>query len=334
KSDTLLSRSELVECWRDEYDWRKFEAFLNTFNHYKTQIEVDGFESLDIHFIHQKSSREDAIPLLFLHGRPGSFLDVTRILLLLTKPAEDKQAFHVAAPSLPGYGFSQYYKKARFGPEQYAQCFVKLMKKLSYDRYICQGSTIVRYMAVSHPSAAQAIHINMSLALPPDRNKSHKNFTYEQDLENRERTNWFTNNKRSYQRIQETKPVTLCYTLNNSPTKDKLIHWAFINYHGSPSAAMQIYREAEAVLNANPDSILGRHMSQPVGGSVFPKELCISPREWTEEACSVQYWKQHEKGGHFIAWDRPEVLVEDVGEFYGKPGPVFGTKTYDNQSGG
>ncbi|RBR25422.1 uncharacterized protein FIESC28_01859 [Fusarium coffeatum] len=106
------SFKELVEYWRDEYDWRKYEAFLNTLNHFKTPIQVDGFEPLNIHYIHQKSSREDAIPLLFLHGWPGSFLEVTKILPLLTESAEDKQAFHVVAPSLPGYGFSQYSKKS------------------------------------------------------------------------------------------------------------------------------------------------------------------------------------------------------------------------------
>ncbi|CEI63849.1 unnamed protein product [Fusarium venenatum] len=99
-------------------------------------------------------------------------------------------------------------------------------------------------------------------------------------------------------------------------TKDELIHWAFIHYQGSPTAAMQIYKEAEAVLNNNPDSMLGKYISQPVGGFVFPKELWISPREWMEETCNIQFWGQHEKGGHFIAWERPEVLADDVAEFY------------------
>ncbi|KAH7196527.1 Alpha/Beta hydrolase protein [Fusarium flagelliforme] len=356
------SFKELVEYWRDEYDWRRYEAFLNTFNHFKTPIQVDGFETLDIHFIHENSSRDDAIPLLFLHGWPGSFLEVIKILPLLTEPVNGKQAFHVVAPSLPGYGFSQYSKKSGFGLEQHAACFAKLMKKLGYDKYVCQGgdwgSTIVRYMALNHRDAVQAIHINMFLALPPDEEKSpekfaryQKNEFSEQELKNLERTNWFANNERGYQRIQETKPVTLGYALHDSPvgmlawfvgklkawtdnypwTKDELIHWAFIHYQGSPSAAMQIYKEAGAVLNSDPDSMLGRYISQPVGGSVFPKELWISPKEWMEEACNIQYWKQHEKGGHFVAWERPEALVDDIAEFYGKTGPVFGTKTSENQ---
>ncbi|KAJ4046805.1 hypothetical protein NW756_005394 [Fusarium oxysporum] len=349
---------EVVEFWRDEYDWRKYEAFLNTFNHFKAPIQVDGFESLDIHFLHHRSSREDAIPLIFVHGWPGSFLEATKILPLLVNPPEGKQAFHVVAPSIPGYGFSQYSKKSGFGLEQHAACFALLMKRLGYEKYVCQGgdwgSSIVRYMALNHPDAVQAIHINMFLALPPDSKKApekyaryQKNDYTEQELKNLERTHWFATEERGYQRIQETKPVTLGYALHDSPvgmlawfvgklkawtdgypwTKEELIHWAFIHYLGSPSAAMQIYKEAEAVLNDNPDSMLGRYISLPVGGSLFPKELWLYPRDWLSETCNIQFWRQHQKGGHFIAWERPETLANDVAEYYSKSGPVFGLQS-------
>ncbi|KAF5240405.1 hypothetical protein FANTH_9665 [Fusarium anthophilum] len=349
---------EVVEFWRDEYDWRKYEAFLNTFNHFKTLIQVDGFEPLDIHFLHHRSSTEDAIPLIFVHGWPGSFLEATKILPLLVDPPAGKQAFHVVAPSIPGYGFSQYSKKSGFGLEQHAACFALLMKTLGYEKYVCQGgdwgSSIVRYMALDHPDAVQAIHINMFLAIPPDSNKApekyaryqKKDYT-EQELRNLERTHWFATEERGYQRIQETKPVTLGYALHDSPvgmlawfvgklkawtdgypwTKEELIHWAFIHYLGSPSAAMQIYKEAEVVLNDNPDSMLGRYISQPVGGSLFPKELWLYPRDWLSETCNIQFWRQHQKGGHFIAWERPETLANDVAEYYGKFGPVFGQQS-------
>ncbi|KAJ4137296.1 hypothetical protein NW768_002879 [Fusarium equiseti] len=116
----------------------------------------------------------------YWRDEPGSFLEVTKILPLLIEPADGKQAFHVVAPSLPGYGFSQYSKKSGFGLEQHAACFAKLMTKLGYGQYVCQGgdwgSTIVRYMALNHPDAVQAIHINMFLALPPDEKKSPEKF--------------------------------------------------------------------------------------------------------------------------------------------------------------
>ncbi|RDW93094.1 epoxide hydrolase family protein [Aspergillus mulundensis] len=345
------SLKQLVEYWRDEYDWRKYEAFLNTFHHFKTPVSVQGFEDIDLHFLHHRSSRKDAVPLLFVHGWPGSFFEALKIIPLLTEPGDStKQAFHVVAPSLPGYGFSSYSKKRGFALKQHAECFAGLMKKLGYEKYVCQGgdwgSSIVRYMALNFPESVQAIHINMFLALPPDHLKEKPKSEYsEQEQKNMERTEWFATNERGYQRIQETKPVTLGYAFHDSPvallawfvgklhawtdrypwTPDELIHWVLIHYQGSPSAAMQIYKEAAAVLNENPNSMLGRYIKQPVGGSVFPKELWISPREWMEENCNIKFWRQHSSGGHFAAWERPQELVDDVAEFYARDGPVFGS---------
>ncbi|KAL4903415.1 hypothetical protein BDW74DRAFT_179832 [Aspergillus multicolor] len=345
------SFKKLVEYWRDEYDWRKYEAYLNTFHHFKTPVSVEGFESIDLHFLHHRSSREDAIPLLFVHGWPGSFLEALKIIPLLTEPEDsNKQAFHVVAPSLPGYGFSSYSSKRGFALKQHAECFAMLMKKLGYEKYVCQGgdwgSSIVRYMALNFPESVQAIHINMFLALPPDHLKEKPKSEYsEQEQKNMERTEWFATNERGYQRIQETKPVTLGYAFHDSPvallawfvgklhswtdkypwTHDELIHWVLIHYQGSPSAAMEIYKESAAVLNENPHSMLGRYVKQPVGGSVFPKELWISHREWMEETCNVRFWRQHSSGGHFAAWEKPQELADDVAEFYARDGPVFGS---------
>ncbi|GLB08826.1 hypothetical protein AtubIFM57258_004735 [Aspergillus tubingensis] len=321
---------QLLEFWREEYDWRKFESFLNTFHHFKTPIQIPGFEALEIHFLHHPSSRADAIPLLFVHGWPGSFLESLKILPLLTDPPEGRQAFHVVAPSLPGYGFSDFSRQSGFGLEQYADCFARLMATLDYDKFVCQGgdwgSSIVRYMALGHPEMR------------------YQRMDYDtQELENLERTRWFAHNERGYQRVQETKNVTLGYALHDSPvgmlawlvgklkawtddypwTKEELIHWTFMHYQGSPSAAMQIYKEAEAVLNENRNSMLGRYISQPVGCSVFPKELWLYPRDWMSETCNIQFWKQHKWGGHFIAWERPEALVADIAELFDKEGPVF-----------
>ncbi|CAG7978452.1 unnamed protein product [Penicillium salamii] len=282
-----LAFKEVVEFWRDKYDWRSYEAYLNTFNHFKTDITLNGFDDLDIHFLHHKSTQPDAIPLIFIHGWPGSFLESLKLIPLLTEPTDGRQAFHIVAPSIPGYGFSGYSKKSGFGLEQHAECCVNLMKKLGYRKFVCQlimtkggdwGSSIARYMALNHPEEVQAIHINMFLALPPDAIKaSDKSFQYnhgrysDEEEKNLERTKWFATIERGYQRIQETKPVTLGYALHDSPigmlawfigklkawtdnypwTSEEIIHWVFIHYQGSPSAAMQIYKEAEAVLNEN-----------------------------------------------------------------------------------
>lgn len=145
----------LVEYWRDQYNWRSFEAYLNTFHHFMTQVPVSGFGSIDLHFLHHRSSRPNAIPLIFVHGwystpsldcippahpnRPGSFLESLKLIPLLSEPDDpQRQPFHVVVPSLPGYGFSSYSRKSGFGLEQYAACFANLMKKLGYNKYVCQ----------------------------------------------------------------------------------------------------------------------------------------------------------------------------------------------------
>ena len=147
----LADVKRLTAYWKDKYDWRKQEAKINQLPNFKTAIQVDGFESLDIHFVYQKSDVEGAIPLLFCHGckippyyplqsidpapGPGSFLEVTKILHLLTAGGKDTPAFHIIAPSLPNYGFSSGTKKKGFGLPQYAETCHKLMLKLGYDKY-------------------------------------------------------------------------------------------------------------------------------------------------------------------------------------------------------
>jgi hypothetical protein len=123
----------LAKYWRAGFDWRKAEAKINNLPNFMTTIEVDGFGSLDIHYVHQVSSNHNAIPLLFSHGWPGSFLEVTKLLPLLNN--ENGPAFHVVAPSLPNFGFSSGVTKRGFGVDQYGEVCHKLMLKLGYDEY-------------------------------------------------------------------------------------------------------------------------------------------------------------------------------------------------------
>ncbi|KAJ6033228.1 Alpha/Beta hydrolase protein [Penicillium canescens] len=294
-----LAFKEVVEFWRDKYDWRSFEAHLNTFNHFTTDIAVNGFEHLDIYFLHHRSSKPDAIPLIFVHGWPGPFLEALKIIPLLTEPTDGRQAFHVVAPCLPGYGFSEYSKKAGFGLEQHAECFASLMEKLGYPNYVCQ---FLRFARGQYS---------------------------EQEQKNLERTKWFATMERGYQRIQETKPVTLGQTQGMDgqlPLDTGGNHpLGLIHYQGSPSAAMQVYKEAEAVLNGDSSSMLARNISQPVGGSLFPNELWLYPHDWVSEACNIKFWRQHD-----VAWEQPEILVTDVADFFGETGPVFGAIESNN----
>ena len=150
---------EIVGFWREKYNWREEEARINKLPQFKTSIEVDGFGTLNIHFVHSKSSETNAIPLLFLHGWPGSFLEVEKIL-----PELNKAGFDVVAPSLPGFGFSSYTDKAGFKHEHHAQVMHNLMQRLGYQDYVVQGgdwgSFIARWIAILYPDQVKAMHVN------------------------------------------------------------------------------------------------------------------------------------------------------------------------------
>jgi Epoxide hydrolase N terminus len=131
----LSDIKRLTHRWANGYDWRKAEADLNKFPQYMTKIPIDDFDTYDVHFIHQPSTVKNAIPLVFSHGWPGSFIEVTRILPELVKGGKDYPAFHVVAPSLLDYGFSEASKKKGFNIDQHAEMFHKLMLKLGYNEY-------------------------------------------------------------------------------------------------------------------------------------------------------------------------------------------------------
>lgn len=131
----LADIKRLHSFWLSSYDWRKAEAQLNKMSHFTMDIPVEGYDSLNIHFVHHKSEMKGAIPLLFVHGWPGSFDEVKKLLEPLTKPDEGQPAFHVVAPSLPGFGFSEAAKKKGFRTKQMAEIFNKLMQNLGYDQY-------------------------------------------------------------------------------------------------------------------------------------------------------------------------------------------------------
>jgi Epoxide hydrolase N terminus len=135
----LADIKRLTTYWKDHFDWRKTEQNLNRFPQYVTDIQCDGFEGLKIHFLHKKSKVDGAIPLLFVHGWPGSFIEATKIINILSQGGDGQPAFDVVAPSLPNYGFSEGSKKRGFALEQYAETFNKLMLRLGYQEYVTQG---------------------------------------------------------------------------------------------------------------------------------------------------------------------------------------------------
>ena len=210
---------ELLGYWQDGFDWREQERQLNQFDQFTT--EVDG---LSMHFIHQRSNNSDAIPLMIVHGWPGSVAEFNKIIGPLTDPlshgGDISDSFHVIAPSLPGFGFSGIPDETGYSPEKIALMLAELMKKIGYERYAIAGgdwgAIINRHLANHYPERLIGLHSNMILAGPPADAGQRENVT---EAENAARTarQSYMQNEVAYQRIQGTKPQTLGYGLNDSP---------------------------------------------------------------------------------------------------------------------
>ena len=330
---------ELLAYWRDEFNWRDQEWLLNGFDQFTTTI--DG---LDVHFVHQRSPHENALPLVLTHGWPGSFMEFYKVIPLLADPTnyggDAADAFHVVVPSIPGYGFSDKPAGRGYSPERMAEIIGKLMARLGYESYGTQGgdwgSIISRWQAVQHPDRVVGVHLNMVTAGPPAGvDDPTAGVPPEELARTRERQTFFAD-ERGYSGIQGTKPQTLGYGLNDSPaglaawivekfrtwcdcdgdvesqfTKDELltnitIYWVTQTI----TSSSRIYFESRRA-TSQPG-----YIETPVGAAIFPKELFIPPRAWAEAAFNVSHWTEMPRGGHFAALEEPELLTEDVRAFF------------------
>ncbi|KAH8589313.1 Alpha/Beta hydrolase protein [Bisporella sp. PMI_857] len=233
----LADLKRLTKAW-EKWDWRQAEERLNKLPQYHTGVKVDGFDELDIHFVWQKSPVKNAIPLLFVHGWPGSFFEVAHILPLLAQVGGP--AFHIVAPSLPNYGFSEGVRKRGFAAAQYAETCHKLMLQLGYNEYVTQGGDwgayITRAIGYFYPDHCKASHINLIRAPPPVFSKNpllalqHSVAPYtEKEKAGFARTEWFAQEGRGYFIEQSTKPQTLAYGLHDSPVA--LLAWIYEKLH-------------------------------------------------------------------------------------------------------
>ena len=334
--------TELIEYWRDGFDWREQERRLNEFDQFKTVID-----DLDIHFIHQRSPDADALPLIITHGWPGSIAEFAKIIGPLTDPVahggDAGDAFHVVAPSMPGYGFSDKPRAAGFGPEQIAEVNASLMARLGYERYGIQGgdwgSIVSRWNAFNHPDQAVGLHLNMLIAGPPSGVADPTAGVPPEELErSRARQSFYNTAESGYSQIQGTKPQTLGYGLNDSPTgqaawivekfrawcdcdgdvesiftRDELltnitIYWVT----QTATSSARLYYESRHAPTSRP---MGR-IEVPTGAAIFPSELFISPRPWAEAQYNITHWTEMPRGGHFAALEQPELLVEDLRAFF------------------
>jgi len=335
---------ELVEYWRDDFDWRAQERALNAFDQFVTTI--DG---VDVHFIHQRSSHPDAMPLLLTHGWPGSIAEFRKIIEPLTQPerygGNPADAFHVVAPSLPGFGFSGKPTVTGYNPERMAHTLAALMDRLGYDRYGAQGgdwgAIINRILAFHYPQRVLGLHSNFVLASPPT-DAEVQSRVPANDLALREARQAYMADEVGYQQIQGTKPQSLGVALNDSPAG--LASWIVEKFHGwsdldpdainpledkfskdemltnislywftgSITSSARIYYENR---NFPARELLG-FVTVPTAGAVFPAEIYITPRLWAESQYNIVRWTLMPRGGHFAAMEEPELLLEDVREFF------------------
>ena len=339
----------LVAHWRDGYDWREHERELNALPQFTT--ELDG---LTLHFLHVRSPHEDALPLLLVHGWPGSVVEFQKIIPMLTTPEKFggrvEDAFHIVAPSLPGFGFSSPPGEPGWNSPRMAEAFAKLMARLGYERYGAQGGDwgggIVRWLAENDGDRCLGAHSNFPGARRPT-TEPMRGVT-EAEIARMEQRIAELADHRAYSAIQGTRPLTLAYALNDSPSGlaawivDKF--WAWSDHGGdldrsftkdelltnimlywvtrSMPSATRIYYESQhnQPRPASMTPFTPGTQSAPLGFALFPKEIRVPPRAWVERALGDQliHWTEMPRGGHFAAMEEPELLSEDIRLFFQK----------------
>ena len=314
---------ELADYWADQYDWRAREARLNGFDQFVT--EIDG---LDIHFIHQRSANPDALPLVMTHGWPGSIAEFAKVIEPLTRD------FHVVCPSLPGYGFSGKPQEAGWNIERIALAWDTLMKRLGYDRYGAQGGdwgSAVTTQIGRNGLGCSAIHINMPIGTPPGplENPTPAEVAALAAFAHYEK--WDS----GYSKQQSTRPQTLGYALADSPVGQLAWivekFWAWTDCDGHPenvlskdemlddvmlywltnsaASSARLYWESFGKLSPGKVEV-------PTGVAAFPKEIIKAPRNWCEARYTITHWTDMPRGGHFAAFEQPELFVDDVRAFF------------------
>jgi pimeloyl-ACP methyl ester carboxylesterase len=352
----LADIRRLVARWKDGYQWREHEAELNQLPQFTRDIEVDGHGSLNIHYLHHQSEVVGAIPLLFVHGWPGSFIEVQKILPLLTAASHEHPSFHVVALSLPGFGFSQAPRSKGFKAAHYAEVGNKLMLALGYNEYVTQGGDwgfdITRKAASLYGGkSVKAWHTNFPRGQPPQLLSTPllylSNLVTPYTATERarlERMQWFQTVGRGYFMEQSTQPQTLGYGLTDSPAgllawiyeklvtwtdsypwdDDEVLTWVSIYWfsRAGPAASFRIYYEF--VQGGDLDLPLSELPTIPLGLSFFPKEIYIAPKRWTRSMGRVVFDSEHTSGGHFAAHEKPAELADDVRKMFATGGPAFG----------
>jgi pimeloyl-ACP methyl ester carboxylesterase len=341
----LATMQKLVRYWTEDYDFGRIEARLNALPQFTT--EIDG---VDIHFIHVESPHEDALPLIMTHGWPGSVMELLDTIGPLTDPtahggrAED--AFHLVVPSLPGYGYSAEPTELGWNVGRVAQAWAELMHRLGYTRYVAQGgdvgAAVTDTMGRLAPEGLLGIHLNLLVTVlgGPQPTDSDEERAAEQQL------TVFRESGFGYFLEMATRPQTIGYALLDSPvalaawmldhdtdsyykiasafvdgkpagnlTRDHILDNVTLYWlTGTGASAARSYWEdglARAQLAASGQA--PPPVSLPVGFTTFPGEIWRSPRSWVENSYpNVTYFNVAERGGHFAAWEEPDIFTDEV----------------------
>ncbi|WP_280837050.1 epoxide hydrolase [Micromonospora sp. A200] len=343
----LATVQELARYWTNEYDWRKCEARLNALPQFTT--EIDGVE---IHFIHVRSRHENALPLIMTHGWPGSVIELLETVGPLTDPTAHggtpEDAFHLVLPSLPGYGFSGEPTELGWESGRIARAWAELMDRLGYPRYVAQGgdvgASVTDAMGRQAPEGLLGIHVNLlagALGI-----KDQLPAESEQERAAHKALETFTMDGFGYFLEQSTRPQTIGYSLLDSPVG--LAAWMLDHDTDSYYKISRAFVDGEPAGNLTRDNIVdnitlywltgtgasaarwywefGRFVagaraagqapppvSVPVGFTTFPGEIWAAPRSWVETVYpGVAYFNEVDSGGHFPAWEEPEIFSTEV----------------------
>ena len=329
----------LAEYWRTGYDWRAEEARLNTFPQFTT-----GIDGQNVHFLHVRSAEPNALPLIMTHGWPGSVAEFTEVIGPLTDPTryggDPADAFHVVAPSLPGFGFSTPLQGPGWDTERVARAWAELMRRLRYRRYGAQGgdtgSIVSPALGRLDPDHVVGVHVNGVPTFPSGTPGELAGLSGG-DQARLERMERWAGEMSGYAIVQSTRPQTLAYGLTDSPVgqlawivekfrewtdgdlpddavdRDQMLTNVTLYWlTGTAGSSARLYFEAARSGAWGPPA----HSTVPTGVAVFPYEIAPPIRRFAELSNNIVYWSEFDRGGHFAAMEEPDLLVADVRQMF------------------
>lgn len=327
---------EVCDYWANGYDWRRVEQHINSFPQFRTRL--DG---LDVHFLHVRSPHPNALPLVITHGWPGSIVEFLKVIEPLTDPVAhggtSTDAFDVVCPSLPGFGFSGKPEETGWGVERIGAAWAELMARLGYERYGAQGgdwgSSVTAEIGRQDPGHVAGIHMNMPFVSPRSMDMSELTPEEQSVLASLAHYQQWES---GYSKEQSTRPQTVGYALVDSPvglcawilekfrawtdcdgdlesvlSRDELLDNVMLYWLPAAGASSaRIYWESFNEVSTEPVGV-------PTGCSIFPKEILRVSRRWAASRfTNIVYWNETDRGGHFAAFEQPELFVQEVRAFF------------------